>query len=111
MQPAKIVGNPFKQDETFHAVMGYLQGTEKLIEPLYQLEKAGKLTVENEKSSEGRFPRRATRARRPDAGRLVVLRVATSHRRQVPRPATPGTRERAEVNAICCPRLPPIEPA
>lgn len=54
MQPAKIVGNPFKQDETFHAVMGYLQGTEKLIEPLYQLEKAGKLTVENEKSSEGR---------------------------------------------------------
>ena len=54
MQPAKIVGNPFKPDETFRQVMKYLLGTEKLIEPLYQLEKEGKLTPENEKSAEGR---------------------------------------------------------
>ena len=54
MQPAKIVGNPFKPDETFRQVMKYLVGTEKLIEPLYQLEKEGKLTPENEKSAEGR---------------------------------------------------------
>jgi hypothetical protein len=54
IKPAKIVGNPFKQDETFRQVMDYLLGTEKLIEPLYKLEKEGKLTPENPASSEGR---------------------------------------------------------
>jgi hypothetical protein len=54
MQPAKIVGNPFKPDETFRQVMDYLLGTEKLIEPLYRLEKEGKLTPENPGASEGR---------------------------------------------------------
>lgn len=54
IQPAKIVGNPFKPEATFRDVMDYLLGTEKLIEPLYQLDKAGKLTPENSSSAEGR---------------------------------------------------------
>jgi hypothetical protein len=54
IQPAKIVGNPFKPEATFRDVMDYLLGTEKLIEPLYELDKAGKLTPENASSSEGR---------------------------------------------------------
>lgn len=54
IQTAKIVGNPFKPDDTFRAVMNYLQGTEKLIEPLYRLEKEGKLTPENANATEGR---------------------------------------------------------
>jgi hypothetical protein len=54
IQTAKIVGNPFKPDETFRAVMNYLLGTEKLIEPLYQLEKAGKLAPEKSGAAEGR---------------------------------------------------------
>ena len=54
LQPTKIVGNPFQPDETFRQVMSYLLETEKLIEPLYQLNKDGKLTPENPSSSEGR---------------------------------------------------------
>jgi len=54
IQTAKIVGNPFQPDETFRQVMDYLLGTQKLVEPLYVLNKEGKLTPENEKSSEGR---------------------------------------------------------
>lgn len=54
IQPAKIVGNPFKADETFRQVMDYLLGTEKLIEPLYKLDKEGKLTPENSAAAEGR---------------------------------------------------------
>jgi hypothetical protein len=54
IKPAKIVGNPFQTDETFRAVMNYLLGTEKLIEPLYQLNKDGKLTPENPSATEGR---------------------------------------------------------
>ncbi len=54
IQTAKIVGNPFKQDETFRQVMDYLLGTEKLIEPLYKLDKEGKLTPENPSAAEGR---------------------------------------------------------
>jgi hypothetical protein len=54
IQMAKIVGNPFQPDETFRQVMDYILGTEKVIEPLYQLEKAGKLTPENPQAAEGR---------------------------------------------------------
>lgn len=54
IQLAKIVGNPFQSDETFRQVMNYLLGTEKLVEPLYKLEKEGKLTPENPASAEGR---------------------------------------------------------
>jgi hypothetical protein len=54
IRPAKIVGNPFQPDATFRQIMDYLLGTEKLIEPLYQLNKEGKLTPENESSAEGR---------------------------------------------------------
>lgn len=54
IQPAKIVGNPFVTDATFRDVMDYLLGTEKLIEPLYRLDKEGKLTPENPGAPEGR---------------------------------------------------------
>jgi hypothetical protein len=54
VRPAKIVGDPLKPDDLFRQVMAYLLETQKQIEPLYQLEKAGKLTPENPGSSEGR---------------------------------------------------------
>ena len=54
LRPAKIVGDPFKPEDLFRQLMGYFVETEKLVEPLYQLEKEHKLTQENEKSSEGK---------------------------------------------------------
>lgn len=54
IRPAKIVGDPLKPDDLFRQVMAYLLETEKQIEPLYQLNKDGKLTPENESSKEGR---------------------------------------------------------
>jgi len=54
VRPAKIVGDPTKPEDLFRQVVGYLLTTEREVEPLYQLEKAGKLTPENERSSEGR---------------------------------------------------------
>ncbi|HMP84513.1 MAG TPA: hypothetical protein PKA41_17605 [Verrucomicrobiota bacterium] len=54
MRPAKIVGDPLKPHDLFQRVMAYLEETHKFVEPLYQLDKEGKLTPENEKSSEGR---------------------------------------------------------
>jgi len=54
IQPAKIVGNPFQAEATFRQVMDYLLETEKLIEPLYQMNQDSKLTPENASSSEGR---------------------------------------------------------
>jgi hypothetical protein len=54
IRPAKIVNDPTKPDDLFKQVMAYLLRTEKEVEPLYQLDKAGKLTPENEKASEGR---------------------------------------------------------
>lgn len=54
IKPAKIVGDPLKPHDLFQQVMAYLQETQKFVEPLYQLNKDGKLTPENEKSSEGR---------------------------------------------------------
>jgi len=54
MNPAKIVGNPFQAEATFREVMNYLLGTEQLIQPLYQLEKDGKLTPENSEAEQGR---------------------------------------------------------
>lgn len=54
IRAAKIVGNPFVQDETFRQVMNYLLETEKQIEPLYRLEKERKLTPENAAANEGK---------------------------------------------------------
>lgn len=54
IRPAKIVGDPLKPDDLFRQIMTYLLETEKEIEPLYQLDKDGKLTPENEKAGEGR---------------------------------------------------------
>lgn len=54
MRPARIVGDPLKPHDLFQQVMAYLNGTLDFVEPLYQLDKAGKLSPENEKSSEGR---------------------------------------------------------
>jgi hypothetical protein len=54
IRPAKIVGDPLKPNDLFKQVMTYLLETEKEVEPLYQLEKAGKLTPGNPGASEGR---------------------------------------------------------
>jgi hypothetical protein len=54
IRPAKIVGDPLKPDDLFKQVMAYLLETEKQIEPLYQLNKEGKLTPENGSAKEGR---------------------------------------------------------
>ena len=54
IQPAIIVGDPLKENDLFKQVMAYLLESEKQIEPLYQLNKDGKLTPENESSREGR---------------------------------------------------------
>lgn len=54
IRPAKIVGNPFQSGDTFRQVMKYLQETHTLVEPLYQMNKEGKLTPENPQAAEGR---------------------------------------------------------
>lgn len=54
LRAAKIVGDPLKADDLFRQIMTYVGDTQKLVEPLYQLEKEHKLTPENEKASEGR---------------------------------------------------------
>jgi len=54
VRPAKIVGDPFKQDDLFRQVMNYIIGTHELVEPLYQLEKEQKLSPGNGKEAEGR---------------------------------------------------------
>ena len=54
IRPAKIVGDPFRQEHLFRQMMAYFVDTQKLVEPLYQLEKERKLQPENEKANEGR---------------------------------------------------------
>ena len=54
IRSAKIVGDPTKPDDLFKQVMAYLQETHKQVEPLYQLNKDGKLQAESEKGLEGR---------------------------------------------------------
>jgi len=53
LQPTKIVGDPLKPDDLFKQIMAYVSDTQRLVEPLYQLEKEHKLTPENEKAAEG----------------------------------------------------------
>jgi hypothetical protein len=54
IRAAKIVGDPTKPEDLFKQVMAYLQETYGQVEPLYQLNKDGKLQPENEKGNEGR---------------------------------------------------------
>jgi hypothetical protein len=55
IRPAKIVNDPFKSDDLFKKVIGYLLETQKQLEPLYQLEKDSKLSGEPGKGMEGRM--------------------------------------------------------
>ena len=54
IRPAKIVGDPLKPDDLFHEVMAYLGETDRRVEPLYELEKAHKLSPVNGKAEAGR---------------------------------------------------------
>jgi len=54
IRPAKIVGDPTRPDDLFKQVMVYLLETYKQVEPLYQLDRDGKLQAESEKAGEGR---------------------------------------------------------
>lgn len=54
IHPARHVGEPGVQDGLFRAVVAYLVEQNKLVEPLYQLEKDGKLSGEGEPGLAGR---------------------------------------------------------
>jgi hypothetical protein len=54
IQPATTVGEAAQPPTLFRAIIAYLIEGNKMVEPLYQLEKAGKLSVEGEKGREGR---------------------------------------------------------
>jgi hypothetical protein len=54
IRPAQEVGESSRPDGMFHAAVSYIIAQNKLVEPLYQLEKEGKLTGEGEKGLEGR---------------------------------------------------------
>ena len=54
IRTAQEVGEPSRPDGMFHAAVSYIIAQNKLVEPLYQLEKEGKLTGEGEKGLEGR---------------------------------------------------------
>jgi hypothetical protein len=57
LRPAQIVqikDRPAKPEEMFQAVVLFTQDQHKLVEPLYQLDKDGKLSGEGEKGVEGR---------------------------------------------------------
>jgi len=57
LRPAQLVslnGRPAKPEEMFQAAVAFIVEQNKLVEPLYQLEKDGKLSGEGEKGMEGR---------------------------------------------------------
>lgn len=57
LRPAQMVsinGRPAKPEEAFQVAMNFLLEENKLVEPLYQLEKDGKLSGEGEKGLEGK---------------------------------------------------------
>ena len=54
IRPAKIVGDPTKPEDLFRQIVAYLLETHKFVEPLYHLNKEGKLTPENATSTQGR---------------------------------------------------------
>jgi hypothetical protein len=51
---AQTVGNPAQPDDLFNQVMAYIVAQHKQLEPLYQLNKDGKLSGEGEAGLEGR---------------------------------------------------------
>ncbi|MGH7992806.1 MAG: hypothetical protein ACREDQ_04775 [Limisphaerales bacterium] len=54
IHPAERIGNSFQPDETFRAVLAYLVDQNKLVGPLYQLEKDGALSGNGDKGLEGK---------------------------------------------------------
>jgi hypothetical protein len=54
IRPAKIVGDPTQPEDLFRQIVAYLLETHRFVEPLYRLDKEGKLTPENEASAQGR---------------------------------------------------------
>ena len=54
IHPAERIANAGAPDGMFRAVMAYLVVQNKLVEPLYQLEKEGKLAGEGDRGMEGR---------------------------------------------------------
>lgn len=54
LRPAKIVGDPTRFEDLFRQMMTYVMGTQKLVEPLYQLEKEHKLSAESPDVKVGR---------------------------------------------------------
>ena len=54
MHPAERIKNAGEPDGLFRDAVAYIVAQNKLVEPLYQLEKDGKLTGEGEKGLEGR---------------------------------------------------------
>ena len=50
----KIVGDPTRPEDLFRQIIAYLQETHEFVEPLYRLDKDGKLTPENTNSTQGR---------------------------------------------------------
>ena len=54
IHPAERVGEPGRADGLFRAALDYLVAQNKLVEPLYQLEKDGKLSGEGEQGLAGR---------------------------------------------------------
>ena len=57
LRPAQLVtinGRTAKQEEMFQVAMVFIEEQNKLVEPLYQLEKDGKLTGEGKTGLEGR---------------------------------------------------------
>jgi hypothetical protein len=54
IHPAQVIANATQPDGMFRAVMAYLEEQNKEVEPLYQLEKDGKLTGQYERGLEGK---------------------------------------------------------
>lgn len=54
IRPARIVGDPTKPEDLFRQVMAYLLETHRQVGPLYQLQKEGKLSPQNENGLAGR---------------------------------------------------------
>jgi hypothetical protein len=53
IQPATRIANAGEPDGMFHDVVAYLVAQNKFVEPLYQMEKDGRLTGEGDKGMEG----------------------------------------------------------
>ena len=54
IHPAERVGDPARADGMFGAIVAYIVEQNKLVEPLYQLEKKGKLSGDGEAGMEGK---------------------------------------------------------